>query len=53
MILNDPPYSTERSYNELRLVMALKKDNPKVTVNVFLLGDAVCCVRCKNPRWVL
>ncbi|MCJ7817641.1 MAG: DsrE family protein [Candidatus Thorarchaeota archaeon] len=41
VILNDPPYGTERSYNDLRLAMALKKENPEPTVNVFLLGDAV------------
>ena len=43
LILNDPPYGTERSYNGLRLAMALKKENPDTTVNVFLIGDAVSC----------
>ncbi len=43
MILNDPPYGTERSYNGLRLAMTLKKDNPELKVSVFLLGDAVSC----------
>ncbi|MHA1950722.1 MAG: DsrE/DsrF/TusD sulfur relay family protein [Candidatus Thorarchaeota archaeon] len=43
LILNDPSYGTERSYNGLRLAMALKKENPDVTVNVFLTGDAVSC----------
>ncbi|MHA2383470.1 MAG: DsrE/DsrF/TusD sulfur relay family protein [Candidatus Thorarchaeota archaeon] len=43
LILNDPSYGTERSYNGLRLAMALKKENPNVTVNVFLIGDAVSC----------
>ena len=43
MILNDPPYGTERSYNGLRLAMALKKGRPELTVNVFLIGDAVSC----------
>ena len=43
IILNDPPYGTERSYNGLRLAMTLKKDYPDIKVNVFLLGDAVSC----------
>ncbi len=43
LILNDPPYGTERSYNGLRLAMALKKENPDVSVNIFLIGDAVSC----------
>jgi uncharacterized protein involved in oxidation of intracellular sulfur len=43
LILNDPPYGTERSYNGLRLAIALKKENPEFAVNVFLIGDAVAC----------
>jgi len=43
LILNDPAYGTERSYNGLRLAMALKKENPDDTVRVFLIGDAVTC----------
>jgi uncharacterized protein involved in oxidation of intracellular sulfur len=42
LILNDPAYGTERSYNGLRLAGALtKRDN--VEVRVFLIGDAVTC----------
>ena len=43
IILNDPPYGTERSYNGLRLTMNLRKDFPDIQVNLFLLGDAVSC----------
>ncbi|UCH05945.1 MAG: DsrE family protein [Candidatus Thorarchaeota archaeon] len=43
LILNNPPYGTERSYNGLRLAMALKKESPDLIVNVFLIGDAVAC----------
>lgn len=43
LILNDPPYGTERSYNGLRLAVALKKENFNADVNVFLVGDAVSC----------
>jgi len=43
LILNDSPYGTERSYNGLRLAISLKKENPEIDVNVFLIGDAVSC----------
>jgi uncharacterized protein involved in oxidation of intracellular sulfur len=42
LILNDPPYGTERSYNGLRLAGVLsRRDDARV--RVFLLGDAVGC----------
>jgi len=40
LILNDPPYGIERSYNGLRLAGALSK-REETEVRVFLLGDAV------------
>lgn len=43
IILNDPPYGTERSYNGLRLAKALSNAESKVTV--FLLADAVVCAK--------
>jgi uncharacterized protein involved in oxidation of intracellular sulfur len=43
LILNDPPYGTERSYNGLRLAKALASAGAAVTV--FLLADAVGCAR--------
>jgi len=39
IIINDPPYGTERLYNGLRLAHALLKREAEVTV--FLMGDAV------------
>lgn len=42
LILNDPPYGTERSYNGLRLTISLAKRDD-VDVRVFLIGDAVGC----------
>lgn len=42
IILNDPPYGTERSYNGLRLAVSLAKDN-EARVSVFLIGDAAAC----------
>lgn len=43
IILNDPPYGTERSYNGLRLAKALIGTGVEVTV--FLLADAVVCAK--------
>ena len=41
LILNDPPYGTERSFNGLRLAKALNNADAEITV--FLLADAVVC----------
>ena len=35
LILNDPPYGTERSFNGLRMAHALTKHDLKCEVNVF------------------
>ncbi len=45
LILNDPPYGTERVYNGLRLAHALGKHDPDGTVTVFLMADAVLSAR--------
>jgi uncharacterized protein involved in oxidation of intracellular sulfur len=42
VILNDPAYGTERSYNGLRLAHALAKREGE-EVRIFLLADAVSC----------
>jgi len=42
VILNDPPYGTERSYNGLRLASFLAKAEATY-VSVFLIGDGVGC----------
>ena len=44
IIVNDPPYGTERAYNALRLATALAKQGD-ATVRVFLLADAVACAK--------
>ena len=42
LVLNDPPYGTERSYNGLRLAGSLaKRDGTEV--RIFLMADAVGC----------
>jgi len=43
LILNDPPYGTERCYNGLRLANALAKHDVATAVTVFLMADAVIC----------
>lgn len=47
LILNDPPYWTERSYNGLRLATELSKGETD-DVRVFLIGDAVACAKRKQ-----
>jgi uncharacterized protein involved in oxidation of intracellular sulfur len=42
LILNDPPYGTERSYNALRLARSLLEKGAS-GVRVFLMGDAASC----------
>jgi len=41
LIINDPPYGTERVYNALRVAHALVKKDPATEVTVFLMADAV------------
>lgn len=45
LILNDPPYGTERTYNGLRLALALAKSDPAITVTAFLMADAVVAAK--------
>jgi uncharacterized protein involved in oxidation of intracellular sulfur len=42
VVLNDPAYGTERSYNGLRLAHSLAKREGE-EVRIFLLADAVTC----------
>ncbi|MFN7970910.1 MAG: DsrE family protein [Acidobacteriota bacterium] len=44
VVLNDPPYGTERSYNGLRLAGSLGRKK-EAKVRVFLIGDAVGCAK--------
>ncbi len=41
VLINDPPYGTERVYNALRLAHALLKRDSATQVTVFLMADAV------------
>lgn len=44
IILNDPPYGTERSYNGLRIAFSLAKREGE-QVRVFFMGDAAACAK--------
>jgi len=44
MVLNDPPYGTERSYNALRMAKSLMKQEG-VRITLFLMADAVTCAK--------
>ncbi|MFT6657312.1 DsrE/DsrF/TusD sulfur relay family protein [Maritalea sp.] len=52
IIINDPPYGTERVYNALRLAQALLKADPSVPLTVFLMADAVLSAKAgqKTPN---
>jgi uncharacterized protein involved in oxidation of intracellular sulfur len=45
VILNDPPYGTERVYNGLRLATNLLAKNEEAEVSVFLLGDSASAAK--------
>ncbi|MBC7284007.1 DsrE family protein [Hoeflea sp.] len=45
ILLNDPPYGTERSFNGLRMAHALAKNDPEGEITVFLMADAVLCAK--------
>jgi uncharacterized protein involved in oxidation of intracellular sulfur len=45
LILNDPPYGTERCYNALRLAHTLAKKEADAGIIVFLMADAVLAAK--------
>jgi uncharacterized protein involved in oxidation of intracellular sulfur len=45
IIINDPPYGTERCYNALRLAIALPKADPAIEITIFLMADAVAAAK--------
>jgi len=40
-ILNDAPYGSEKTYNALRLAMALQRDYADHEIRIFLMADSV------------
>lgn len=43
IIINDPPYGTEKAWNALRYAQALCAIQTEV--NIFLLGDSIFCAK--------
>jgi len=52
ILLNDPPYGTERSFNGLRMAHALAKHDAEAEITVFLMADAALCAKAgqKTPE---
>jgi len=48
IVLNDPPYGTERVYNALRLAHALAKQDSTNEITVFLMADAVLAAKARQ-----
>ena len=52
IILNDPPYGSERPYQALRLANAIQKIEDDAELTVFLTADSVFCgkINQKTPN---
>ena len=48
VLINDPPYGTERVYNALRLAHALLKRDSAMQLTVFLMADAVLAAKAQQ-----
>lgn len=48
ILINDPPYGTERVYNAIRLAQALLKRDPSTQLTVFLVADAVLAAKAQQ-----
>jgi uncharacterized protein involved in oxidation of intracellular sulfur len=48
LIVNDPPYGSERLYNALRLAHALLKNDAVAQITVFLMADAVLAAKARQ-----
>ena len=45
VVVNDPPYGTERAYNALRLAAGILKTEPVPELKMFLVGDGASCAK--------
>lgn len=47
LVVNDPPYGTERAYNALRLAVHLtrKRKPEELELRIFLVGDGASCAK--------
>ena len=48
IIINDPPYGTERVYNALRVAQALLKRDASTQLTTFLMADAVLAAKAQQ-----
>jgi len=48
VLINDPPYGTERVYSALRLAQALLKRDTATQLTVFLMADAVLAAKAQQ-----
>ena len=48
IVINGPPYGTERVYNALRLAQALLKRDPTTQLTTFLMADAVLAAKAQQ-----
>ena len=48
VLINDPPYGTERVYNALWLAQALLKRDTATQLTVFLMADAVLAAKAQQ-----
>lgn len=42
-ILNEAPYGNEKSFNALRIIMAMQKEYPDTVIHLYLMADSVFC----------
>ena len=45
LVVNDPPYGTERTYNALRLAIAVLKKDQATELRMFLVADGASCAK--------
>ncbi len=45
IVVNDPPYGTERAYNAFRLAINLQKMEMGLELRMFLVGDGSSCAK--------
>ena len=45
IVVNDPPYGTERAYNAFRLAINLQKKESGLELRMFLVADGALCAK--------
>ncbi len=49
-IINDSPYGSEKAFNALRLLSAMRAAEPTAELKIFLLSDGVYCAIPQHQR---